>query len=72
MTRLLVIMLLAGAPRLHAVPDVARPYVRLLRHEAVFVAWWIRTQGTLDAFIADNHEPTRDRQRAWQFRRKLL
>jgi hypothetical protein len=47
------------------------PYLRLLRREYGLQEWWLRTRGTLDQYIADCNVPPRDRQRAWQFRRKI-
>lgn len=69
----LVILLLAMPPTIQPVPQAALPYLHFLRHEPVFVAWWTRTQSQqpLRDFIADATQPARDRQRAWQFRRKI-
>jgi hypothetical protein len=73
MIEALTILLLALPPTLQPVPPEARPYLPLLRQEPVFVAWWTRTQSRnpLVDFITDTTQPTGDRQRVWQFRRKI-
>lgn len=67
-------LLLSAAPRLHPVPEHIRPYVHRLRHETVFVAWWMGHRDSTDPlrdFVLDGSQPVQDRQRAWQARRKL-
>lgn len=73
MIEILTILFLALPPGLHPCPPEGVPYLHILRHEPVFVAWWTRTQSLrpLTDFILDNTQPVKDRQRAWQFRRKL-
>jgi hypothetical protein len=54
-------------------PYAGLPYHNLLRHEPRFVKWWQETQSRrpLSDFIEDASQPTYDRQRAWQFRKKV-
>ncbi len=67
-------LLLGAGPRLHPVPAELRPYWRRIMAEPVYARWLYEHQDTrrpLGDFIEDNTQPVKDRQRAWQFRRKL-
>ncbi len=69
----IVTLMLLTAPVLEPVPVEAVQYVDFLRHEPVFVAWWTRTRSRrpLTEFVEDNTQPKRDRQRAFEFRKKV-
>lgn len=61
-------------PRLAAVPDSLRPYVKQLQRENEFRAWLLRHQDTvvpLSDFIEDGTQSAKKRRRAWQFRAKI-
>jgi len=60
-------------PSIHCTPLSVSPYITILKHESRFVQWWIRTQSEhpLTDYIKDTSEPRRERQRAWQVKRKI-
>jgi len=60
-------------PAIHCIPPSVFPYLRILKHEPRFVQWWIRIQSKnpLTDYINDTSEPRRERQRAWQVRKKI-
>ena len=60
-------------PSIHCIPLSVLTYVTILKHEPIFVQWWIRTQSKnpLTDYINDTSEPMKERQRAWQVRKKI-
>ena len=61
-------------PSLHAIPPEAMPYIRYWRNEPTWIQWYSVHQdeeNLWDSFIGEVSVPAKDRQRAWQVKKKL-
>lgn len=68
MARLIVLLLLIS-PRLHGVPDWAKPFWQHVRHEPEIVASYLRHQDEPDvvrSMLSDSYLEPKARQRLWQ------
>ena len=71
--KVLVMLLLASPPTLHRVPTKYQPYLKLLKNETELIQWWVNHQDSqqpLTDFIEDRTVSSKNRQRAWEARKK--